>query len=99
MNMNITTLWEDRNALYKLSDTLREQLEAAEDADEAAWAWYESLSEEAYFAIADEADDKVKNTSEACRRLRERVESVEASIKLIEKLEDEVQFLEQEGVL
>lgn len=99
MNINIATLWNDRNALYKLSDVLREELEAAEDADEAAWAWYEALTEEEYTAIASEADSKVEESSKACRRLRECLESVETAIKLLGKLEDEIQYLENEKVI
>ena len=94
-----TNLWRDRRELYKLSDKLREEYEAADKADRAAWEWYEALTEEEYIAIAHEADFKVEESSKTCRRLREYLEGVEATIKLMEKLEGEIQYLENEKVI
>ena len=59
----------------------------------------ETLTEEEYIAIAREADFKVEESSKTCRRLREYLESVEATIKLMEKLEGEIQYLENEKVI
>jgi hypothetical protein len=94
-----TDLWRDRRELYKLSDKLREEYNKADEADRAAWEWYEALTEEEYIAIAREADFKVEESSKTCRRLREYLESVEATIKLMEKLESEIQYLENEKVI
>jgi hypothetical protein len=94
-----TNLWRDRRELYKLSDKLREEYNKADEADRAAWEWYEALTEEEYIAIAREADFKVEESSKTCRRLREYMESVEATIKLMEKLESEIQYLENEKVI
>ena len=94
-----TNLWRDRRELYTLSDKLREEYDKADEADRAAVAWYEALSEEEYAAIASEADSKVEESSKACRRLRECLESVETAIKLLGKLKDEIQYLENEKVI
>lgn len=92
-------LWRDRHELYKLSDKLREEYNKADEADRAAWEWYEALTEEEYATIAREADFKVDESSKTRRRLREYLESVETTIKLIEKLENEIQYLENEKVI
>lgn len=94
-----TNLWRDRRELYTLSDKLREEYDKADEADRAAWKWYEALTEEEYTAIAREADFKVEESSKTCRRLREYLESVETAIKLMDKLEDEIQYLENEKVI
>ena len=92
-------LWRDRRELYTLSDKLREEYDKADETDRAAWKWYEALTKEEYTAIASEADLKVEESSKACRRLRECLESVETAIKLLGKLEDEIQYLENEKVI
>lgn len=92
-------LWRDRRELYKLSDKLREEYDKADEVDRAAWKWYEALTEEEYTTIAREADFKVEESSKTCRRLREYLKGVEAAIKLMEKLEDEIRYLEQEKVI
>lgn len=99
MTINSTNLYFDRKKLYTLSDKLREEYDKADEADRAAWKWYEALTEEEYTAIAREADFKVEESSKACRRLREYLESVETAIKLMEKLESEIQYLENEKVI
>lgn len=94
-----TNLWRDRRELYTLSDKLREEYNKADEADRAAWEWYEALTEEEYTAIAREADFKVEESSKACRRLREYLKGVETAIKLMERLESEIQYLENEKAI
>ena len=99
MKTNSLDLYFDRKTLYALSDELRAALIEAEEEDTKVWKWYEGMTEEEYYACQTEADAKVEATSKKCRDLREHLEEVEISIKLMEKLEDSLGYLESEGVL
>lgn len=85
MKTNSLDLCFDRKALYTLSDELRKKLIEAE--------------EEYYACCQTEAGAKTKATSKKRRDLRDHLEEVEISIKLMEKLEDSLGYLESEGVL
>lgn len=99
MKTNSLDLYFDRKALYAKSDVLRAELETAEEEDSKLWKWYEGMTEEEYHACEAEADAKVKKSSEACKNLREHLKEVENAIRLMEKLEDSLQYLETEKVV
>lgn len=99
MKTNSLDLYFDRKALYAKSDALRAELETAEEEDSKLWKWYEGMTEEEYHACEAEADAKVKKSSEACKNLREHLKEVENAIRLMEKLEDSLQYLETEKVV
>lgn len=99
MKTNSLDLRFDRKALYAKSDELRAKLGAAEDEDSKLWKWYEGMTEEEYHACEAEADAKVEKSSKTCKNLREYLEEVEKAIRLMEKLEDSLQFLEAEKVV
>lgn len=89
----------DRRDLYKLSSDLREELREAEEINRKAWEWYEDLSEAEYYLVQAEADRRVDEASDRCRDLRDRLQTVEATIRMMEMLEREVRQLESMGVL
>jgi len=99
MKTNALNLYYDRKTLYTKSDALRAELEAAEEEDSKLWKWYDGMTKEEYHACEAEADAKVKKSSEACKRLREYLEEVENAIRLMEKLENSLQYLEAEKVV
>lgn len=88
-----------RHNLYFKSETLRKQLAEAEEEDTKAWEWYEGMTEEEYWACADEADRRVNETSKAVGRLRGAVDEVEKAIRLLNQLETSLGFLECEGFI
>lgn len=97
--MNSYECYNMRHDLYIKSEALRNELEAAEDADNKAWAWYDNLTEEEYKACEVEADHRVNVTSKEVRRLRGAVDEVEKAIRLLDKLEVSLGFLECEGFI
>lgn len=99
MKINSLDLYFDRKALYTKADDLRAKLEAMEVEDSKLWKWYEGMTKEEYYACEAEADAKVKKSSEACKNLREHLEETENAIRLMEKLEDSLQYLEDAGVV
>lgn len=92
-------LSHDRRDLYKLSNDLREKLREAEEIDRKAWEWYEDLSEAEYYMVQAEADRRVDEASDRCRDLRDRLQTVEAVIRKMSSLEDELRRLEDMEVL
>ena len=88
-----------RHSLYTKSKVLRKQLAEAEDEDTKAWKWYEDMTEEEYWACADEADLRVGETSKEVRRLREAIDEVEAAIRHLDRLEEHLRYLETEGII
>lgn len=99
MKTNSFDLRLDRKALYAKDDELRAKLEAAEEEDSKLWKWYEGMTEEEYHACEAEADRKVEESSKLVKTLREHLEEVWKCIKLMEKLEDSLQYLESEKVV
>lgn len=99
MKTNSLDLYFDRKALYTKSNELRAKLEAAEEEDSKLWKWYEGMTEEEYHACEAEADAKVKESGKHLKDLWEHLEEVENTIRLMEKLEDSLQYLESEKVV
>lgn len=88
-----------RHSLYTKSEALRAELNAAEEADNKAWAWYDSLTEEEYWSCQTEADRRVEETSATVRDLRRSLEEVERAIHLLERLEVSLTYLEAEDII
>lgn len=95
MKTNSTDLYFDRKALYNKSDVLRAKLEAAEEEDNKLWKWYDGMTEEEYHACAAEADAKVDESGKKLHYLRDVLEEVETCIKLMERLENSLEYLER----
>lgn len=85
--------------LARKRDELQAAYEEADDADRLAWRIYESLDWETYAANAEYYDKIVEETSERVKHLREQVASIEDAITHASRLECELSFLEEEGVL
>lgn len=80
-------------------DELQVAYEEADDADRLAWRIYEGLDEETYTANAKHYDAIVEATSARVKHLREQLASIEDAITHAARLENELSFLEEEGVL
>lgn len=88
-----------RHNLYTKSEALHAELDAAEETDNEAWTWYDSLTEEEYLDCQVEADRRVDETSREVRRLRGAVAEVEAAIRHLDRLEVHLGYLEAEGII
>ena len=88
-----------RRALIDKRDTLQVEYEEAEETDCLAWRIYEGLDEATYSANARHYDKIVEETSEHVKRLCEQIASLEDAIIHAERLENEIKFLEEEGLI
>lgn len=85
--------------LARKRDELQAAYEEADDADRLAWRIYESLDREVYEASPNHYDKIVEETSERVKHLREQLASIEDAITHAKRLESELEFLEDDGVL
>ena len=87
------------DTLMRKRDELREALEEADEADRLAWQIYEGMSREVYEANPDYYDKIVDDTHSKSLALTEQLASIEDAITHAVRLENELEFLEDEGVL
>ena len=87
------------DTLMRKRDDLRAAEEEADEADRLAWRMYDNLDREIYEANPDHYDKIVNETSERLKHLREQLASIEDAITHAVRLENELTFLEDEGVL
>lgn len=85
--------------LTEKRDALELALDAAEEADRAAWEKYDGLTEEEYNANPREYDHMVEATSKTYKAIKEHLASIQDAITYAARLEQELSFLEEEGVL
>ena len=87
------------DTLMRKRDTVQAALEVAEEDDLLAWEMYDNLDREVYEASPNHYDKIVEETSERVKHLREQLASIEDAIAHAKRLESELEFLEDEGVL
>lgn len=80
-------------------DELAAAVEEADEADCEAWKWYEALTDEEYRACKAEAEARVNDTHEKYKRLKGQLEAIEEAITNANRLYEQMEFLEEEGVL
>lgn len=83
-----TTLRQDSNKL-------RAAFIEAEANRDAAWRWYEALSDEEYKAQADEAEAKVAKADSVYTLTGEKLDACKTALDYAEKLWRELSFLEE----
>ena len=91
-------IYDTRAELQALRDKLQIQEREADEADAIAWKWYDSLTEEEYFANQQEADRRVDATSKTLKVLHERLMMVEEAIAATSRLYEALGGIETEGL-
>lgn len=99
MNTVAINLWRDRKELVTLSNEVREKRDKAEEAYYALLDKYDAMSDEEYAAIADEAEREIEKSGDVYHHLEDHLGSIKEAIRLMEALESEMEFLEEEGVV
>lgn len=87
------------DTLASKRDEVQTALEEADEADRLAWQWYENLPREQYEARPDYYNKIVDDTHSRVLTLTEQLASLQEAITHAKRLEEELEFLEDEGVL
>jgi len=96
---SIDIFWFRYKTLCAKQLELQAAYEDADEADRLAWKIYEGLDEETYWANPKHYDEIVRETSEKVKTLRGHLASLEDAITHANRLAEELQYLEDEGVL
>ena len=99
MKIDHAIVYFDRKALYEKSKELRAELDAAEGERFDLAEWYFCLSEEEYAANAEKIEERMTESYMRVETLRDHLKEVEVAIRLMEKLETSLLYLETEKVV